>query len=99
MSDLRYTPIQDVEYTTTHVPRVGSRLAALKPGTRVLLTEKSGREHEVEVQRFNRDGSPDHAALTVGYGPGRWNREVSAARILAGHVGLAVPSATGRTTA
>lgn len=98
MSTLKYTPIQDIDYTTTHAPTVGSRLASLKPGTPVLLTE-DGKEHEVTVQRFTRDGSIDHASLTVGYGPGRWNREVSAARILAGYVGLSVPSTTGRPTA
>lgn len=98
MSTLKYTPIQDIDYTTTHTPTVGSRLASLKPGTSVLLTE-DGKEHEVTVQRFTRDGSIDHASLTVGYGPGRWNREVSAARILAGQVGLSVPSTTGRPTA
>lgn len=91
MSDQRYTPIQDIEYPTTHAPTVGTRLASLKPGTTVLLIE-DGREMEVQVQRFTRDGSMDHASLTVGYGPGRWNREVSAARILAGYVGLSVPA-------
>ena len=70
------------------------RLATLKPGTTVLLSE-DGKEHEVTVQRFVRDGSIDHASLTVGYGPGRWNREVSAARILAGYVGLSIPSFEG----
>lgn len=98
MSDRWYTPIQDVEHTTTHAPTVGTRLAALKPGTPVLLIE-DGKEHEVTVQRFTRDGSIDHASLTVGYGPGRWNREVSAARILAGHVGLSVPPSAGRPSA
>lgn len=91
MSDLRFTPIQDAEYQTTHAPTVGSRLAALKPGTTILLTE-DGREMEVQVQRFTRDGSIDHAKLTVGYGPGRWNREVSAVGILEGYVGLSVPT-------
>lgn len=91
MTQQSFTPIQDVEYPTTHAPTVGTRLAALTPGTTVLLIE-DGREIEVQVQRFTRDGSMDHASLTVGYGPGRWNREVSAARILAGYVGLSVPS-------
>lgn len=98
MNNHQYAPVQDVEYTTTHAPTVGARLASLKPGTPVLLIE-DGKEHEVAVQRFARDGSMDHAALTVGYGPGRWNREVSAARILAGYVGLSVPTTKGEPSA
>ena len=98
MSNPQYTPIQDVEYTTTHAPTVGARLAALEPGTTVLLIE-DGKEHEVTVQRFIRDGSLDHASLTVGYGPGRWNQGVSAARILAGYIGLSVPPSAGRFSA
>lgn len=90
----RYTPIQDAEYPTTHAPTLGARLAALVPGSTVLLIE-DGKEHEVQVQRFHRDGALDHASLTVGYGPGRWNREVSAARILAGYVGLSLPVKNG----
>lgn len=89
-----YAPIQDVEYPTTHAPTLGLRLAALKPGDTVLLT-RDGTDHEVQVQRFHRDGSIDHANLTVGYGPGRWNTEVSAARVLAGYVGLSVPLTEG----
>lgn len=45
------------------------------------------------------DPESEVVTLTVGYGPGRWNREVSAARILADYVGLSVPSITGRPTA
>lgn len=91
MNDSRYIPIQTVGYPTAHAPTLGGRLATLKPGTKVLFSE-GGRERELEVQRFTQDGSIDNAALTVGYGPGRWNCEVSAARILEGHVGLSVPS-------
>lgn len=94
MNDQQYTPIQDIEYPTTHAPTVGTRLASLTPGTTVLLIE-DGREIEAQVQRFTRDGSMDHASLTVGYGPGRWNREVSAARILAGFIELSVPAERG----
>lgn len=83
--------ITQTPYLTAHAPALGIRLAELAPGTPVTLV-RDGRRHDVTVQRWSRDGSPDHARLTVGYGPGRWNLEVTAAGILAGYYDLEVPS-------
>lgn len=75
--------------TTNHVPSTGRRLSELAPGTPVVLVT-DGKSLQVTVQRWSRDGSIDHAQLTVGYGPGRWNREVTAAQIHAGLVDLLI---------
>lgn len=65
-------------------------IASLNPGDSVRIT-LDGRAHDVTVQR--REGldvyrHPDSRAVTVGYGPGRWNTEISADRIAAGYVGV-----------
>lgn len=68
-------------------------LASLTPGDAVVIT-RDGRENAVTVQRPIRRmdgggfGSWDHSAVTVGYGPGRWNTEVTPAGIEAGHYTL-----------
>lgn len=64
-------------------------LAGLKVGEQVDVTI-DGRNYTVTVQRalMGGDGggfgSWDYASVTVGYGPGRWNTEISAAGIEAG---------------
>lgn len=68
------------------IAELTSFLGSLRVGDPVTLT-RDGRTHEVTVQRtLTRGdgggfGSLDHAKVTVGYGPGRWNTEVSAAGI------------------
>lgn len=68
-------------------------LASLRVGDTVKLT-RDGRESVVTVQRAIRGmdgggfGSWDHSAVTVGYGPGRFNMEVTAAGIEAGSYGV-----------
>ena len=70
-------------------------LRSLETGQEVTLI-RDGRESVVTVQRTIRRmdgggfGSWDHSAVTVGYGPGRWNMEVTAAGIAGGYYGLAV---------
>lgn len=70
-----------------------SFLASLKVGDQVVLTRDT-RPRVLTVQRElrrtdGRDlGSWDHAAVTVGYGPGRFNTEVTAAGLDAGHYQL-----------
>lgn len=70
-----------------------SFLASLRVGDAVTLT-RDGRENTVTVQREIRAmdgggfGSWDHSAVTVGYGPGRWNVEVTAAGIDGGFYSL-----------
>jgi hypothetical protein len=68
-------------------------LASLKVGEPVLI-HRDGRTNEVTVQRELTPGdgggfgSWDHSRVTVGYGPGRWNTEVTPAAIEAGFVAL-----------
>ena len=87
-----------------HAPSIGYRLAELRVGQPVRLAV-DGQEHDLTVQReFTRGdgggfGSIDHGTITVGYGPGRWNTEVSGARIKAGYVSLSVPDTARRVTA
>lgn len=70
-----------------------SFLASLHVGDVVTIT-RDGRDNTVTVQRsLHRSdpggfGSWDHSKVTVGYGPGRWNTEVSAAGLEAGHYSL-----------
>lgn len=50
-----------------------------------------GRSHRVTVQRAVDPGefaAPESRTVTVGFGPGRWNREVSNAAQRAGYVQL-----------
>jgi hypothetical protein len=68
-------------------------ISQLKPGDPVLLT-MDGRTMDVTVQR--REGldvyrHSDARSVTVGYGPGRWNTEISAERIAAGYVAVEIP--------
>lgn len=68
--------------------------ATLTPGTPVTLT-MDGRAIDCTVQRRSSgDGSghghPDSARITVGYGPGRWNMEVTPAGLAAGSYAVAV---------
>ena len=63
---------------------------SLNPGDPVRIT-LDGRTHDVTVQRREGLGvyrHPDSRAVTVGYGPGRWNTEISADRIAAGYVSV-----------
>lgn len=68
-------------------------LQGLAPGQEVTLT-RDGRDLAVTVQRpLHRTdgggfGSWDHSAVTVGFGPGRFNTEVTAAGIAAGYYAL-----------
>lgn len=61
----------------------------LKVGDRVTYV-KDGRELELTVVRGLRSadpggfGHPDSAMVTVGYGPGRWNVEITPASLAAG---------------
>jgi plastocyanin len=49
----------------------------LAVGDKVTYTAE-GRTHELTVQTApDRFGSHDEKTVTVGYGPGRWNRSVS----------------------
>lgn len=63
-------------------------LRGLREGEVVYLT-RDGSRSKVTVQRAFRvdlgGGSQDHAKVTLGYGPGRWNMEVSAAGIVDGY--------------
>jgi len=63
-------------------------LRGLREGDVVYLT-RDGKRSKVTVQRAFRvdagGGSQDHAKVTLGYGPGRWNTEVSAAGIVGGY--------------
>jgi len=62
----------------------------LQPGMSVILTE-DGRDYACIVQRREEGfGHPDSKNVTVGYGPGRWNREVNAAGLAAGSYGLRI---------
>lgn len=63
--------------------------ASLTPGAPVVVT-LDGRDIECTVQRRGSGdgggfGHPDSARITVGYGLGRWNMEVTAAGIAAGN--------------
>jgi hypothetical protein len=68
-------------------------LASLRVGDPVTITQ-DGREIAVTVQRELRRtdgggfGSWDHAAVTVGFGPGRWNVEVTAVALEQGRAAL-----------
>lgn len=68
-------------------------LASLRQGDRVTISQ-DGRESVVTVQRELRRmdgggfGSWDHSAVTVGYGPGRFNLEVTPAGIEFGSYSL-----------
>lgn len=70
-------------------------LQSLEAGQEVTLI-RDGRESAVTVQRPIRRmdgggfGSWDHSAVTVGYGPGRWNTEVTAAGIAGGFYSVQV---------
>lgn len=72
-----------------------SMLAGLRVGDEVTIT-RDGRDSMVTVQRPIRAmdgggfGSWDHSAVTVGYGPGRWNTEVTAAGIAGGFYAVRV---------
>ena len=79
--------------TTKHKQLAAARtfLATLKPGDAVILTD-GGKELAVTVQRplghTEGFGHPHSAAVTVGFGPGRYNREVSAHTMIESGVGL-----------
>lgn len=76
-------------------PEIASRLAELAVGTPVRI-KQDGRWIEAQVTRaFRRGdglgfGSLDHGSVSVGFGPGRWNTEVSGARIADGYVELEI---------
>ena len=80
------------------IPELVSFLGGLRAGDRVILT-RDGKDHHVTVQSpLTRGdgggfGSSDHAKVTVGYGPGRWNTEVSAVGIRDGFYALRVTAA------
>lgn len=85
------------EIIGTHAPSVAGDLIKLSAGDQVrLLTD--GRWLDLTVTREWRRmdgggfGSADHGAVTVGYGPGRWNREVTADQIVKGFVRIEVTS-------
>lgn len=60
----------------------------LHPGASVIIT-LDGREYPCIVQRRGTEmGHPDHQSVTVGYGPGRWNQEVTPAGLAGGHYKL-----------
>ncbi len=72
-----------------------SMLQSLEPGDPVTVSgSHKAMLHEVHVTTpwHRRDGggfgSAEHAAVVVGFGPGRWNVDVSAARIVEGYVTL-----------
>jgi hypothetical protein len=67
-------------------------LASLRVGDVVTVTEDS-RDSEMTVQReLSRPGGvgswDGDAVVKVGYGPGRYNREISAGTIAGGYVAL-----------
>lgn len=76
------------------VHEASALLSSLKAGDEVVLTQ-DGRDLHVTVQRelCGRDpggfGHPDNWAVTVGWGPGRYNTEVTPARMALGFVSLA----------
>jgi len=75
---------------TPNFTEARSFLSSLREGQPVTITI-DGRAQDVTVQHGLRSGDPggfghpDSAKVTVGYGPGRWNVEVSAASLAAGH--------------
>lgn len=85
----------DIELSRAQRPtrhEAAAFLGSLRTGERVLYTE-SGSTQEVTVQRgLERPsgyGSWDHdAVVKVGYGPGRWNTDVNAARLSEGYASL-----------
>lgn len=79
---------------TTEEQRIVSAadLSALQPGDAVLVT-RDGRTLAVHVVRIAPPGTWGTSVLagprvTVGFGPGRWNIEVDAHILAAGHVRL-----------
>ncbi|HEX9226816.1 MAG TPA: hypothetical protein VF885_09170 [Arthrobacter sp.] len=73
------------------------KLRDLKPGTTVLV---NGQEMQVQAYSPEAYGHPDNkSVLQVGYGAGRYNQEVSVARLAAGYVDIQVPPAMPATTA
>lgn len=67
------------------------KLRDLKPGTTVLVDGK-----EMQVQPYTPEAYGDRdnkSVLKVGYGIGRYNQEVSVARLAAGYVDIQVPPA------
>lgn len=73
------------------------KLRDLKPGSTVLVDGK-----EMQVQPYTPEAYGDRdnkSVLKVGYGIGRYNQEVSVARLAAGYVDIQVPPAMPATTA
>lgn len=65
-----------------------SELAALEVGDAVLLT-RDGKTLALHVVRIQLPGPhTSERVVTVGYGPGRWNTEVSIGRIRAGFLSI-----------
>ena len=76
---------------TMDIRQAHAYLAGLRAGDAVTVRQ-DGSERTYTVQQEIRRmdgggfGSWDHAAVTVGYGPGRYNFEITAARIAGGYV-------------
>ncbi|WP_375000169.1 hypothetical protein [Aeromicrobium sp. CTD01-1L150] len=73
-----------------HAPSIAARLAEYQAGDSIDVV-RDGRTCTYTVQRTltradGGFGSSDHARLTVGFGPGRYNFEITAAQIKAGFV-------------
>jgi hypothetical protein len=67
------------------------KLRDLKPGTTVLV---DGKEMQVQPYTPETYGDRDQkSVLKVGYGIGRYNQEVSVARLAAGYVDIQIPAA------
>lgn len=75
--------------TLPSIHQIASRLREYEPGDPIAIFS-DGKWQEFEVQRGHTEplGSVDSVAITVGFGPGRYNREVSAAAIRDGFVDI-----------
>lgn len=63
-------------------------IASLRRGEHVTYTDEHGNAFPMTVQPPT--GTRwDGETVTVGFGPGRWNCDVTASRLAAGRVGLA----------
>lgn len=86
------TPVLSAGQVGDHPPSIAARLAQLKHGDPVVLDKDGKRLALTVTDEYRRAeagfGSVDHGKITVGYGPGRWNTEITAAAISHGFAAL-----------
>ena len=85
-------PMRPAGQLGEHPPSIASRLAQLRHGDSVILIKDGQRLPLTVTGEFRRAeagfGSVDHEKITVGYGPDRWNTEITAAAISHGFAAL-----------